>query len=333
MFYSIFLFLKIFIFTLFPLLNLSNVYKSCREALKDNNNITGNYQIQPINSGTTASISCELINENMVKTVIDVQPSAKIKYTTDSNTGTRTQVITYENLNENELKTLLRYSGKCSQRMYIKIHDSQGHLLNFFFLDGSKFILQPVPDGICHCLITTPCETTGNKEAVCPDTGKVSYNQRFTLNGLLSVSSNRLPLIKTIYGDIQKKVGEYVEHQLKPVECLIPMKNKIEVLTTENCFKDLSLLNDDNPETCIEFTSQSVELKLEYFEYISIFAKNNDNLEIQVYSKMLTNFIEVCEKTEELKFTCKNKRDYIYIFIIKKTKENIKLCEIIDSMY
>lgn len=148
---SKFILIELYVFIAVKFLYCTQVYKSCRQALK-NNSDSGNYQIQPINSGTIADVFCSLVGDHVL-TRINSNHGTFRRFDSPSQLVLQ---IKYENLNKQELQQFLRYAGLCSQQMKLYVDGSHSSHLFFQFLDGSLLRLFPINDGICNCLITQP---------------------------------------------------------------------------------------------------------------------------------------------------------------------------------
>ncbi|CAD5126807.1 unnamed protein product [Dimorphilus gyrociliatus] len=298
------------------------IYRDCLEALFFNSYNTSTYNIQPIANGNIAEVKCSFLNGDIIEMEIgnDVQQNVKLKSSTKKIININYSTLTYE-----ELRELIQFSKNCSQEMALQAVEASPKSYSFQFLDGTNHLLNSAKDGICKCIITQPCET--NAANSCPMSGNLDYNKNFNLNGKLAVLSERLPLIRTSYGDLNDP-GEWAKHTIQPLKCHNEMHNKIKLLLTAKCSMDIGVLVDRNKETCLKLDQSSIYLSYYSNKIIKIVSSSDKNLMVTVYSKLENGGILVCKQDENnLHFNCGERANRLLtIHIYAKTL--ISICEI-----
>ncbi|CAD5126612.1 unnamed protein product [Dimorphilus gyrociliatus] len=298
------------------------VYKNCEEALLRNNYVKSIYKIQCMPNGAIASILCSLNTNNEYITQIDndVEQYKMLKSETHLILSIR-----YGNLPTEELKTLLKYSGICSQKMHFIGENTHQNHLSFKFIDNTEFKLNEFQDGICRCLITTTCIENNDSNATCHHTGPNDYSQNFNISGKIAVLPKRLPLVRTRYGDIDGD-NEFAKHYIGPLVCATPPT--IEFLSWNGCSKNTLLLLDDDEHSCIQFQSPSILIRIQYRDILKMYSTFNDTLKAVVYEKRGLTQMTVCKEIQKLQFQCSNTAREVVAFLWNEMQNGFELCEI-----
>ncbi|CAD5126873.1 unnamed protein product [Dimorphilus gyrociliatus] len=302
------------------------VFKSCSQALIANDLLNSTFKIQPIDNGRKFDIKCYFSEKNEFISEIDndVDQNKVLRAPLQSKKFITTN-IKYQDMTNSELESILNLSGLCSQNMQLVAQNSQAKFLMFEFFDGTNYTLSNFEDGICKCLISKVCLENNDKGKVCTDTGTQIHNQVYNLKGEISVVPNRLPLIKTVYGDIDDPI-EFAKHVINPLVCV---SSVVKVSLPSGCFGNLLPLHDNDLSTCVTFKITSVTLEISFFKQFKIHSKLESLLSIVSYLKTEdSGIIRMCNEIEKHNFECEFYSRKILIFIQSLSESAIQLCEI-----
>ncbi|CAD5112961.1 unnamed protein product [Dimorphilus gyrociliatus] len=303
------------------------VYKSCYDAVKHNNYVTGIYDIQPRVGGATSQIYCEMVTRTSVMTVLDNDLESFSQLTAVQTAFSLVLTPKYEYFDDSDMDELLKTAGTCEQNMRFSNNKASNNYVKFSFWNGNytSFISE---DGICKCLISQICEDANDTSLDCyPDIAN-DKDPIFDLSGKISVLPHRLPLKKMELGDTNDGINKCSVGKLKCTYEIIP---KIETIPNNKCNNEVKKLTDGNLQTCVTFKRNELGIKIKVqtiFDYFKISNRNQtlDNIFVQSL-KPLNNQVGKCLSTLNL-FNCTVSSIGEYIVYFQDISIETEVCEI-----
>lgn len=306
------------------------VYKSCSEAIVKEKS-SGLYSIQPLHHGNIANISCIILNNSYGVATLDNNLEKEHLVSGEEAPQSYKKFVVYENFNDNEVTAFLETITECSQGMTYITHASDPIDHGALFWDKLEINGLNAPDGICKCFISYNCIRESD-----PEDGCLSENEQELVieEGLFSVKPSRLP-IKAIYFGDTGSTNEFVKYKIWKLKCQFKIVH-IEIVYPNNeyCSENSPVfilysyvLIDGNKETCIDYPTKYLHLRIETLNPISsieLFGKNLSNSEINFL--FFNESKQICIKRVNFIFDCQSTS--VFNFFAFSTKESsIKLCE------
>ncbi|CAD5126961.1 unnamed protein product [Dimorphilus gyrociliatus] len=272
----------IFLLVSFSVIYSSTVYRSCLDAVNDNNFTTDTYSIQPRIGGATSQVYCQFTSNFEVTTILDNNKETLTSLAkTQAAYGIKVN-IQYENFDDSDLTELLKAAGVCQQTMRFVNRKAANWHNRFLFWDGSytSFIAN---DGICNCLITQICEQTNILTKPCYPSIETQSHPVFDFTGRIAVLPQRLPLKRIEAGDTNDGTNKFSIGKLK---CTRKMLISKKLIFDNKCQNREEILTDGNLQTCLTFKQNEFGFKLKiqgHFRFLNISNSNSvlDNIFVQ----------------------------------------------------
>lgn len=301
-------------------------YPSCRDAISTNN-LDGEYYIKMTPGSLPAKVHCSFENFQIITKVSPENPDGFYSYL-----GYDPEVtFIYRDISSTDIDKLKTMANNnCYQYVYLS-QKNVNSLPYFTFWDNSGIHLNYAVDGICKCLITGPCDDTGDKTKDCYTYRDDEPGYSVSDYGKLAVKPERLPLKSMRIYDVDED-DEYVSFYVYSFICQENAYPKVKNLKDENLCKEknYTVLFDSKSETCISFFSIEIEFPVP-FSNIELQTKNGSCEEIDVFGgKNNKNIINIeCKQEHNNKCSFKCESLFKKILLLVKNTREISLCEIL----
>lgn len=317
------------LFLIFSLIQhkFGDIYQSCSDAVTRNNGTSGIYNISPRGNGKFSPVQCNMINETHVETIFDNDAESLVVIKDKDEDLGYPFFIKYEDFDEKDLKEARKFVGECSQEMYFKSFRSSEPSNNFIFFDGLQISYNNASDGVCRCFIKEPCDKFNDVNTVCEDSGTVWYNPVVEHSGLLSIKSNRLPIVKLLVGDTSS--DEFISFKIGKLNCTNHLFPSLDIYERKTCDNNWSVMFDKSNTTCLNlnlnygFIRINSLIKMESVNVIT----NDENCSSLTITAMISDSLgSDCKLKSGCNFICEPSKTFR--MIVNSFKKSTEVCEL-----
>lgn len=316
-------------------ITIAVVYRSCGDALVENQ-VSGEYSIQPLENQATSNIFCNIINGTYIESALGNDVENNNTVNGFEYAFSYKKHIQYGNFSQEEVDQFLETSGECSQDLYWYNYFSKLSFSKFQYWDNSTFGFNNVPDGICKCFIRQICDERGSNTEICSTPGEPDHSPSFSYTGKLSVLPKRLPLRSILAGDtgLDTEGNDEIQHYaVGKLKCINRNQPQLFVnhFNSPCDLKKLQKLIDNSSTTCVKFNSINFYMNIHtnyYQRKFKISGKDSSCLNIQLMTKFENGKLEKCLSSDNCQFDCQPSPLKQYLLFSKEIQEDIEICEI-----